>query len=250
MSMHQKNLQHFFFDLDNTLTQSTSPLLPSHKEVFDYFCGSHDVVVVSGASEAQIERQLEPARNRYFILAQNGNVALNPEGLTLWENTLSASAKGAIREFIEKVKREVSTTVRDENDLVQDRGAQISYSLIGHHEDKKTKELFDPDKSKRKKIVERFREELTKLRSVGVEYGIGGTTSIDFFAIGSNKGANVARLVGQYKWKKDSCLYFGDALFPGGNDESVVGVIPTQEVSDHEHTFRLLAGYVKNSRGL
>lgn len=246
----KKDIQHFFFDLDNTLTQSTSPLLPSHKEVFDYLCGNHDVIVVSGASETQIERQLEPARNRYFILAQNGNVALNPEGLKLWENTLSLSAKEAIREFVEKIRREVSVPVHDEADLVQDRGAQISYSLIGHHEDKKTKELFDPDKNKRKKIVERFKKELVKLRSVGVEYGIGGTTSIDFFAVGSNKGANVDRLVNHYIWTRERCLYFGDALFPGGNDESVVGVIPTQEVSDHEHTFKILDDYLKNSRGL
>ena len=34
-------------------------------------------------------------------------------------------------------------------------------------------------------------------------------------------------------WNKDECVYFGDGLYPGGNDEAVIGVIETIPVDDH-----------------
>jgi hypothetical protein len=43
------------------------------------------------------------------------------------------------------------------------------------------------------------------------------------------------------QWQKEDCLYIGDALFPGGNDETVVGVIPTQLVKDYHATYTYLS---------
>ena len=42
------------------------------------------------------------------------------------------------------------------------------------------------------------------------------------------------------KWNKDECVYYGDALIPGGNDESVIGVIETIPVVNHRDTYRKL----------
>ena len=41
-------------------------------------------------------------------------------------------------------------------------------------------------------------------------------------------------------WKKEECVYFGDMLFPGGNDESVIGVIDTEAVENPDDTLNIL----------
>ena len=62
---------------------------------------------------------------------------------------------------------------------------------------------------------------------------IGGSTSLDYIHKDRHKGANVQKLIDHMGWDKDKCIYFGDGLFPGGNDEAVIGVIETVPVDDH-----------------
>ena len=69
---------------------------------------------------------------------------------------------------------------------------------------------------------------------------IGGTTCFDYTAEGKNKGFFVPKLIETMDWNKDESIYFGDALFPGGNDESVIGVIDTQAVVDPADTLSTL----------
>ncbi len=60
---------------------------------------------------------------------------------------------------------------------------------------------------------------------------------------GRNKGYNIKRLIEHEGWDASECLYFGDSLFPGGNDETMIGVIDTVPVRDHRHTYELLREY-------
>lgn len=76
-----------------------------------------------------------------------------------------------------------------------------------------------------------------------MEVQIGGSTCLDYFKKGLNKGANVKKLIEALGWNKDECVYFGDALFPGGNDETVVGIIDTVKVADEVDTAAKLKEY-------
>ena len=69
---------------------------------------------------------------------------------------------------------------------------------------------------------------------------IGGSTSFDYIHKDRHKGTNVQKLIDLMNWSKDECIYFGDGLFPGGNDEAVIGVIETVLVEDHHDTYRKL----------
>ena len=69
----------------------------------------------------------------------------------------------------------------------------------------------------------------------------GGTTTLDFTLKGKHKGFNIARFIEKMGWKKEDCVYVGDALFPGGNDETVIGVIPTKAIHDYHETYAYLA---------
>ena len=240
--------KHLFFDLDNTLTPSKSLILEAHVPILKYMCEHVDVVVVSGHGEYDIRRHLRlELDGLYYILGQNGNRAITKDGGILWNRSLSPDQKTAIELFIEWSRDDLRQSgmvaeVRDEDDIVEDRDSQIAFSLIGHHEDKPKKDAFDPDFKKRRQILTDAvaNGEMKKLTDAGVEARIGGTTNIDFFQLGCNKGHNVSEFLKSMRWRDEACLYIGDALFPGGNDETVVGVIPTHAVKDYNETYVFL----------
>lgn len=231
-------IKHFFFDLDDTLTASRSPMAPEHVPLFERLCAQRDVIIVSGAQESQIRKQVQPGR--YFILSQSGNHAVSPDGTLLWKESFTDAQKEAIAAFIREVHDDIRLPVSDENNLVEDRGSQISYSLIGHDENRDKKKAFDPDGSKRRRILADHSATMQKLADAGVEITIGGTTCLDIFLAGKNKGFHVPRLINLMGWSKDDAVYVGDALEPGRNDESVIGVIATKSVTGPDDTFSFI----------
>ncbi len=46
-------------------------------------------------------------------------------------------------------------------------------------------------------------------------------------------------------WEKSECLFFGDALFPEGNDETVIGVIETIQVENPDDCYQKLVSMFK-----
>ena len=233
--------KHFFFDLDNTLTPSKALILPEHMPVLKSLCETADVIVVSGHGEKDIREHLTSAvAGMYHILGQNGNFAETKDGRVLWKRSLSQDQKDAILRFTDKVRAHLNYRVRDENDIIDDRDSQIAYSLKGHHEEPARNNAFDPDHRIRLGILEDFADDVDDLKRANVEVRSGGTTVLDFFEYGKNKGYNVAAFIEALGWNKEECLYMGDALFPGGNDETVVGVIPTRSVTGPDDTFSFI----------
>ncbi len=228
--------KYIFFDLDNTLTRSRSPITPRMSKLLVELAKTHQVLVVSGADAKQIALQLGPAlRGKYWSMGQNGNACITPKAELLWEHKMDWFQKFEVLSYAHQLYLKKLFPVRDKLDLLQDRGCQISYSFIGHHEDVSKKERFDTDKKIRLSILKKF-----PFRSKSVEVKIGGTTCFDFFIKGSNKGANIAVLIKQLGWKKSECLYVGDALFKDGNDESVIGIIPTKAVRNPSDTEQVI----------
>lgn len=238
--------QHIFFDLDKTLTSSRSPLTAAHQKLFDRLCDQKDVVVVTGGSVEQIREQITSRFDRrYFLLAQSGNHAVHKNGTELWNEPLTDEQVAAILECINALKRHFAIPVKDENDICENRGAQVSYSVIGFHEDIKKKYAFDPTDQKRQAALGALPGEVEKLRAAGVEVTPAGTTTFNFIAAGKHKGYNVARLIEREGWQKAKSIYVGDALFPGGNDETVMGVIPTHAVKDPDETFNYIQTLIR-----
>lgn len=234
--------EHVFFDLDNTLTRSKSLIVPEHEALLVRLANERDVIVVSGSSEKNIWGRLtDLSKGTYYSLTQNGNRAFDKERALLWENVLSTEQKAAATQFVALARAHTPTVVPDENDLLEDRGCQMAFSFIGQHADIALKEKFDPDFSKRRAVLADLRADVEKLdREHGLEITIGGTTNLDIYLKGMNKGHNSRRLMDMYGWRPDESLYIGDALFPGGNDETVVGVMPTQPIKDYNETYRFI----------
>jgi HAD superfamily hydrolase (TIGR01484 family) len=242
--------KHFFFDVDNTLTRSKSPIEPDHEDILVTLAQMANVIVVSGSSEKNIWGRLTDAsKGHYFSLTQNGNRAFDKDRTLMWERLLSDSQKDAVTRFVELARAHTPTVVPDENDLLEDRGCQMAFSFIGQHADIALKEQFDPDFSKRRAVLDDLRAEVERLdREHGLEITIGGTTNLDIYLKGKNKGHNARELIIRNGWLPDECLYIGDALFPGGNDATVVGVMETHPVKNYHETFEYLQSLLDDLR--
>lgn len=233
--------KHFFFDLDKTLTLSRSPMEPDHQGIFERLCNAHDVIVVTGGTVEHIREQVTPRfEGKYYLLAQSGNHCEDVTGAELWREELSQAQLDAIYTFVEKLKAHFNFPVADPNDLVENRGAQVGYSVVGYHANIDVKYSFDPGDTKRAAALAAFPDDVQGLNAAGVEVVPAGTTSFNFIPLGKHKGFNIRRFIDLKEWKTDDCIYVGDALFPGGNDESVIGVVPTKAVTSPDDTFAYL----------
>lgn len=206
-----------FLDLDNTVTESRGKISP---EMFERLSDFNDVCIVSGAGKEQILSQIGDLR--CYLLAQNGN------DTTFWTKLLTDKEREEIMAHIHQFG-----VIKE--DQLEDRGCQITYSLTGHHAPIEIKKAFDPDGEKRKYILKTY-----PLESDTIEVKIGGSTCLDYYPKGFNKGTNVAKFIEYMGWDKDDCIYIGDALFKGGNDETVIGVIETHQVKNHLETLEYL----------
>ncbi len=210
----------------------------AHQTLFDALCDAKDVVIMSGGNEAQIREQVTARFDgRYYALGQSGNHAVDKDGVELWNDVLTPAQVEATYVFIELLKQHFAVSVKDPDDLMENRGAQISYSVIGFHEDSDKKYAFDPDDSRRAAALAAVPTAVTALNDAGIEVVPAGTTTYNFMALGRHKGYNVRRFLAHKGWVAKDCLYIGDALFPGGNDSSVIGIIPTHAVAHPNDTF-------------
>lgn len=231
--------KHLFFDMDQTLAPARQPILP---EMFNFISKlSQDIVIVSGQEVEKISKQSNylPA----YRLGQNGNHAVDIYGDELWNVPLKESERTEILEHIDKLIALLPEAPNSLWNPIEDRGAQITFSPVGNTAPIDIKMAYDPDRSKREKLMREV-----PFNSDKMVVKIGGSTSLDYLHKDRHKGFNVAKLINQKKWNKAECIYFGDGLFPGGNDEAVIGVIETVLVRDHLHTYEILLGLFKDGK--
>lgn len=214
--------KYLFFDLDGTLCESKKEIKEDMLLELGRLSKKYGIVIVSGA---ELSRILIQAPIRYAtFLSQNGNEAYENQKL-LWLNDFKD--KELVKEHIDLCAKEMKVKIGD--DMVDDRGAQISFSFIGHHAPLETKKLFDPTRKIRSDL-------LYKYPFKGAV--IGGTTCIDY--IPYTKGDNIKRYMELKGIKQQECLYIGDAFMNYGNDSTVMGVIPIHQVRSPLETLEFI----------
>lgn len=214
-----------------TIAPSRQPILPEMYELLSN--APCDVIIVSGSTVDQIKYQSNNLRS--FKLGQNGNHAIDPEGVELWHSPLEQHHRDQILDHISEIMEILDHEVNHEWNPIEDRGAQITFSPIGNTAPVELKKTYDPDRQKRLKLIETI-----PFASEDLVVKIGGSTSLDYLHKDRHKGTNVAKLIELAGWDKDECIYYGDGLYPGGNDEAVIGVIETVLVEDHLDTYKKL----------
>ncbi|MFM2381344.1 MAG: hypothetical protein RLZZ76_111 [Candidatus Parcubacteria bacterium] len=215
---------HLFFDMDKTVAPARQPIL---SEMYDLLSSlQEDIIIVSGQYAEKIKWQSSdlPA----YRLGQNGNEATDADGNVLWYTPLTEAQQEEIMTHVQKLEAILPEPLNYDWTPIENRGAQITFSPIGNTAPIELKMSYDPTRAKRDALLE-----AVPFVSEELIVKIGGSTSIDYFHKDRHKGSNVAKLIALKGWNKDECVYIGDGLFPGGNDEAVIGVIDTIAVEDH-----------------
>ena len=126
-------------------------------------------------------------------------------------------------------------------DILEDRDGQVTFSGLGQEAPLEVKKVWDPDEVKRKKIVEILKKYIPQF-----EIRIGGATSIDITRTGINKAYAIKKIEEYLKVDKMDILFLGDALFPGGNDETARDAgVECIQVSGPEETREILKRYTQ-----
>lgn len=221
------NYELVIFDLDGTLAPSKSPMESDMAELLAKLLEKIKVVVISGGSWAQFEKQFLASAN--FSYGQLEQLYLAP---TSGASFFMFANKKWRRVYAETLSREEKKRIFDAFDyalprggyvppkhphgeLIEDRITQVSFSALGQQAPLSLKEKWDPDKNKRLKIVPFLQEKLPDF-----EVRVGGTTTIDITKRGVDKAYGINKISEELQIPVAKMLFVGDALFEGGNDEA------------------------------
>ncbi len=123
-----------------------------------------------------------------------------------------------------------------QEDQLQDRGSQITLSALGRGAPSETKAQYDPSGEKRISWL----PFLKNLLGDAYQTEVGGTTSINVTRKGSDKEAGIRKFLQHHEYGFDEVLFFGDKLFPNGNDYPAANIVDCVAVKNPEETLEKL----------
>lgn len=210
------------FDLDGTLAESRSPLSAEIGELLGDLLGVMKVAVISGGSFTQFEKQVLANLHagehlaKLFLLPTCGTQFFHYSGQwsKVYSEDLSVEERSAIVSALKRALNDSGVEVREVwGEAIEDRGSQITLSVLGQDAPLREKEVWDPDFEKRSRIM-------AILEPLLPDFAVrmGGTTSIDVTEPGIDKAYGIAKLREQLDISLKEMLFVGDAIFIGGND--------------------------------
>lgn len=240
-------------DLDGTLAPSKSPISKDMAEIIGHVLSRLHIAVVSGGAFPQFQKQFlsrlscgpEKLKN-LSIFPTNGSACyVYDDNKKTWkevyEEKLSMAERKkiitAINDAIKELKMDLSGAY---GELIEDRGSQVTFSGRGQGAPLSVKQTWDPDMTKRKKIIDILNKKIPEF-----DCRTGGISSIDITRKGIDKAYAIGKIKDLLGVKEKDMIYLGDALYKGGNDESVktTGVDFVQEYSPND-TLEYLSRYM------
>lgn len=239
------------FDLDGTLAESKQAIDEQMATILGNLSKVADICVISGGDWPQFEKQvasrLPPHTDlsRFWLMPTTGTKLYRFEGNT-WTRKYADlfsddDRANIIAELRASIDRLGFTPTQIWGEQIEDRGSQITFSALGQQAPLKPKEEWDPKQEKRRLIQADLQPRLPH-----VSVRMGGATSIDITRAGVDKAYGMERLSELSGFAKKDILFFGDALYPGGNDAPVreTAGIDSVQVYNVEQTKRALEAVI------
>ena len=238
------------FDLDGTLAESKQAIQEPMAGLLGQLLDVAMVCVISGGDWPQFEKQVvarlpaEARRERLFIMPTTGTKLYRyTDGAwhQIYADDFSPEERDKIVHALDQAMKDAG--YGDEQtwgERIEDRGSQVTFSALGQEAPLGPKSAWDPDQQKRRKLQGILRPMLP-----GLSINIGGATSIDVTREGIDKAYGMKRLCEAAEIEPDDILFFGDAIYPGGNDEPVAKAgIDSVKVRDVADTCSAVAAVV------
>jgi HAD superfamily hydrolase (TIGR01484 family) len=247
--LNEKSL--VIFDLDGTLAPSKQPMGTEMAELIGHLITKIKVAVISGGGYPQFETQLlrsfpndSAGFTNLYLLPTSGTRLFAWKGL--WVEQYSEHLFPKEKELImTSLNAALNASgyvkpVKPYGPIIEDRGTQITFSGLGQEAPLQEKEVWDPTREKRERIVEELKPRLPSF-----DIRIGGMTSIDITRRGINKAYGIHKLEEFLKTPIERMVFVGDALFYGGNDYPAKSTgVDCVQVSGPEETKELVKGWL------
>ncbi len=224
------------FDLDDTLAESKIPMDQEMAGLVEELIANKKMAVIGGGKYELFKWQfLASLKTRskilenLFLFPTSGNAFYRYRSgwKKVYAHNLSAAEKKQIRQAFEEVFKDISYKHPKKvyGEILEDRITQMSFSplgqdiatVLGRKGVQKKKEWRAKYDHVRLDIAKRLAKYLPNL-----EVRVGGITTIDITMNGRDKAYGVRQMEKYLKVKVKDMVYIGDAIFPGGNDYSVL----------------------------
>ena len=235
------------FDLDGTLSISKSQASDRMIELLNDLLDKYKVCVISGGKLTQFEKQIlaglrssgDALENLHLMPTCGTRYYTYQPDDKRWHQVY---AEDFTKEQKEKIftaldKGLDETNLRPEpgkhwGELIEDRGSQITLSVLGQEAPVEAKDAWDPEDEKKYKLRDAIAVHIPEF-----EVRAGGLTSIDVTKLGIDKAYGIRKLIDILGVKKEEILFYGDKMHEGGNDYPVKAMgVDSIAVRDWEET--------------
>ncbi|TSC85538.1 MAG: membrane-associated protein [Parcubacteria group bacterium Gr01-1014_8] len=244
---HLKSPRAVLFDLDDTLAESWQPPTPDMVDKLSRLLEHVPVAILSSAGFTRIEKAFLPALEKHphakrLYVFSNASAEAHMLEDGSWKSQYHMKFTGEERTKVVAAVKEALGEVKiiDENPKyrpeILERDSKIVFTACGLEATQAEKRAWDPDMTKRKKLKEALHKRLPEF-----ELGIGGTTTIDITPKGINKAYGALWLAKNLGVQPKEMLFIGDAIYPGGNDYTVMEAgVDTRQVQNPAETELLI----------
>ena len=228
-------------DVDETICESCQEVSTQIAErINSLIKKSYHFAFISGTPTNELQRMISSKlTEEHHLLGNTGThyQLINSKESTIYQETLADEEKKEITEAFNKLIEEFNIqSLTTKEDQLQDRGSQITLSAIGRNAPSELKAKYDPNGEKRKVWVNFLKNIL------GEKYEIkfGGTTSIDITKKGLDKEWGIRRFAQHHGFDLNEIIFFGDKIYPGGNDYPASKIVDCVSVKNPEDCLRKL----------
>ena len=208
----------YVFDVDGTLTPSRNPMDKEFKDFFKKFIKKKRVWLISGSDKDKTIEQVgeDIWTNVERVYQSSGNqLWVKGELKYQYEFKTEDYLKELLEMFLDK-----SEYPHRYGNHIEERPGALNFSVVGRDCTQKQREHYakwDDKHQERKDFAWEIKERYPWLDAV-----VGGEISIDIYEKFKDKGQIVKDIRGKFE-------FFGDRLYPGGNDFAIQQEIVIQK---------------------
>jgi len=230
-------------DVDDTICESCQQISPEMaKQISRMIKNGYKFAFISGTKNSDLMKMISSIiKEEHHLLGTTGtNYILIKDGNPEVKYNLSFTIEekkeifNALEELIVEFNINSMTTKEDQ---LQDRDSQITLSAIGRNAPSIMKRNHDPDGIKRATWVKYLRNFLSKGK---YDIKVAGTTSIDITRKGLDKEWGIRKFSKFNNINFDEILFFGDKIYPGGNDYPATRIVDCIAVKSPQDTLNKL----------
>lgn len=198
----------YFFEVDSTLTEIGERCSPKMGVALRKLSNKANVIFISSEEFQSVKSQVpHTSVANVYVLSHSGTRASHWTRV-LWEKKLTTVHRAAISEHIRILKSLMDTPSTGANDIVEDRGGTIVYSLAGHSEKTDIKKKFDIDGSIRRELLQKY-----PLQNSFCQVRIGELDTLEYTAKDWGLCKNIAQFIRVKSWKIEDCTLVSHSIF-------------------------------------